>query len=156
MVTAIGRAPVDQRASITFSSFSLDLRAGRLTRGGETVPLRPKTWAVLQYLVERPGALVTKDALLEALWPDVSVSEDTLNKSIGELRVALGDEVKNPRFIETVHRRGFRFVADARREETVDIAVPAESSAIDANTGIGTNTSSGASCLSNRKWRSWP
>ena len=133
-MSAMERAPADPPVLITFSAFSLDLRAGRLTRDGEPVPLRPKTWAVLHYLVERPGALVTKNALLEALWPDVSVSEDTLNKSIGELRVALGDEVKNPRFIETVHRRGFRFVAQARREQVLGVDVPVESGAIDGRT----------------------
>ncbi len=62
---------------------------------------------MLQYLAERPGMLATKDELLSALWPGVTVGEDTLNKSIGELRAVLGDRAKTPRFIETVHRRGF-------------------------------------------------
>ncbi|HYC15141.1 MAG TPA: AAA family ATPase, partial [Stellaceae bacterium] len=71
----------------------------------------PKTWAVLQYLVNRAGVLVTKDDLLDAVWTDTSITEAVLNKSIGELRRALGDSVKSPRFIETVQRRGFRFIA---------------------------------------------
>ena len=78
--------------------------------------MRPKTWAVLLYLVERPGALVTKEELLDAVWRDVAVTPDTLTKSIGELRVALGDELKRPRFIETVHRRGFRFIGKMGEE----------------------------------------
>ena len=60
-------------------------------RGDTAIPLRPKTWDVLVYLAERPGALVAKDALLDAVWTDTAVTPDTLNKSIGELRSALGD-----------------------------------------------------------------
>lgn len=96
---------------ITFASFRLDLRSGRLLHRAEPVRLRPKTWSVLRYLAERPGALLTKDELLDAVWPDVAVTESVLSKSIGELRVALGDSFKAPRFIETVQRRGFRFIA---------------------------------------------
>src|SRR5258708_24819872 len=91
-------------------SFRLDLRAGRLLRGGAPIALRPKTWAVLRYLADRPGVLVTKDELLDAVWPETAVSEAVLSKSIGELRTAFGDDFKTPRFIETVQRRGFRLV----------------------------------------------
>lgn len=103
-----------ETGSIAFLSFCLDRRAGCLTSAGKTIPLRPKTWAVLLYLAERPGALVTREELLDAVWPEVAVTPDTLTKSIGELRVALGDDSKTPRCIETVHRRGFRFIADTR------------------------------------------
>lgn len=103
-----------EHAAIEFSSFTLDLRAGQLRCAGTPLPLRPKTWAVLVYLIQRPGSLVTKEELLDAVWPDVAVTPDTLNKSIGELRSALGDDIKQPRYIETVHRRGFRFVATPR------------------------------------------
>ncbi len=72
--------------------------------------MRPKTWAVLEYLVSRPGILVTKSELLDAVWPGQAVTESVLSKSIGELRVALGDSFKNPKLIETVQRRGFRFL----------------------------------------------
>jgi len=81
---------------------------------GANVPLRPKTWSVLLYLAQRPGALVSRDEILDAVWPDVAVTPDTLTKSIGELRIALGDDPKAPRFIETAHRRGFRFLATPR------------------------------------------
>jgi len=99
--------------SIAFLSFQLDRRAGRLTNDGETIPLRPKTWAVLLYLAERPGVFVTRDELLDAVWPNVAVTPNTLNKSIAELRVALGDDAREPRCIETVHGRGFRFIAES-------------------------------------------
>jgi DNA-binding winged helix-turn-helix (wHTH) protein len=82
-----------------------------LVRDGRTIPLRPKTWGVLLYLAQRPGMLVSKDELLDVVWPDVAVTPDTLTKSIGELRAALGDDAKTPTCIETVHRRGFRFIA---------------------------------------------
>jgi DNA-binding winged helix-turn-helix (wHTH) protein/predicted ATPase len=103
--------PTGTPESLVFSTFQLDLRGGRLMRAGETLPLRPKTWGVLVYLAERPGVLVTKEELLDAVWPDIAVTPDTLTKSIGELRLALGDDSKTPRCIETVHRRGFRFIA---------------------------------------------
>src|SRR5262245_66663278 len=67
--------PVNPTA-ITFGSFRLDARAGRLMRGSDPVALRPKTWSVLQYLAERPGVLVTKNELLDAVWGDVAVTED--------------------------------------------------------------------------------
>lgn len=106
-----------------FGAFRLDVRAGLLYRGMQPVPLRPKTWAVLVYLAERPGALVTRDELLDAVWPDVAVTPDTLTKSISELRQVLGDDPNVPRVIATVHRRGFRFVAAAERTPVVWQAV---------------------------------
>jgi predicted ATPase/DNA-binding winged helix-turn-helix (wHTH) protein len=73
--------------------------------------LRPKGWALLCYLAERPGALVTKDELQAAVWGDTVVSDDTLTRTLGELRQALRDDAQAPRVIETVHRRGVRFIA---------------------------------------------
>lgn len=106
-----GASPPTGRGDISFPPYRLDLRAGFLRAGERAISLRPKTWAVLCYLAERPGVLVTKDELLGAVWGGVSVTEATLTKSIGEIRDALHDEVRNPRFVETVHRRGFRFVS---------------------------------------------
>src|SRR6185369_15148146 len=108
-------ASLPESAAITFATFRIDLSSGRLLHGTTVVPLRPKTWAVLLYLAERPGALVARDELLDAIWPDTAVTPDTLSKSIGELRVALRDDRRVPRFIETAHRRGFRFIAETRR-----------------------------------------
>src|SRR5262245_51883654 len=98
-------------AAISFPPYSMDLLGGRLLRGAEPVQLRPKTWSVLRYLAERPGVLVSKRELMDAVWTNVAVTESVMSKSIGELRVALGDASKAPRFIETVQRRGFRFIA---------------------------------------------
>jgi len=93
------------------------LDAGFLRSGDQAISLRPKTWAVLCYLAERPGLLVTKEELLNAVWGGTTVTEATLTKSIGEIREALHDEVRRPRFLETVHRRGFRFVSPIVRED---------------------------------------
>lgn len=92
---------------------------GQLLRAGAPVPLRPKTWAVLLHLAERPGVLVSRDDLLDAIWPEIAVTPDTINKSVGELRVALGDQKNAPRYIETVHGRGFRFIAATARGAAV-------------------------------------
>src|SRR5262245_58711774 len=97
---------------VTFDAFHLDIGRHRLRRGEQEIPLRPKAWDVLCYLLERPGLLVTKDVLHRAIWRDTAVSDDTLTKVIAELRQALGDNPRAPRAIETVHGRGFRLVAD--------------------------------------------
>lgn len=75
------------------------------------VHLRAKALAVLRHLAERPGRLVSKEELFAAVWPDASVSDVVLNVCVREVRQALGDDAKAPRFIETVHRRGYRFIA---------------------------------------------
>jgi len=96
---------------ILFPPFRLDRAAGRLFRGDEPVALRPKTYATLCALAARPGELVTKDDLLRDVWPDVAVTEDMPRFSVRELRRALGDDPAAPRIIETVHGRGYRFIA---------------------------------------------
>src|SRR5262245_51997837 len=79
-------------------------------QGGAMVGLPPKTFAVLRLLMEQAGQLVTKEALLEAIWPDAVVTEAVLTVCIGELRKVLRDSAQAPRFIQTVHRRGYRFI----------------------------------------------
>jgi len=78
--------------------------------GREIVRLPPKVFAVLRLLVAQTGQLVTKEALLQAVWPETAVSEGVLAMCISELRKALGDTAQAPRFIQTVHRRGYRFI----------------------------------------------
>jgi DNA-binding winged helix-turn-helix (wHTH) protein/tetratricopeptide (TPR) repeat protein len=118
----VGRDAVEDPnlGTIAFPPFLLDLRAGQLVRGNVTIALRPKTFAVLSYLLERPGILVSKKELFQAIWLDLAVTEDTLTKTIGELRQALGDDARHPQLIETVHRRGFRFIGSVRSAETRD------------------------------------
>src|SRR5262245_8770128 len=96
---------------IRFPPFALDPQNARLYRGDEVVPLRGKTLAVLEYLVARPGQLVTKDELLKEVWPEVYVSEDVLVGCVHELRHVFGDTRSAARFVETVYRRGYRWIA---------------------------------------------
>ena len=99
-----------------FPPFRLDLTNEQLWRGNREIRLRPKTFAVLRHLAEHPGQLVTKAALLDAVWPDVSVSDSMPAISVRELRKALGDDAESPRFIETVQGRGYRFIAPIELE----------------------------------------
>lgn len=94
-----------------FEPFQLDPEQACLWHGAQRVPLRPKTFDLLLYLVTHAGELVSKDALLEAVWPETSVAEGVLTTSIGELRKVLRETAKHPQFIATVHRRGYRFLA---------------------------------------------
>jgi DNA-binding winged helix-turn-helix (wHTH) protein len=86
----------------------LDLANECLWRGAQAIPLRPKTFAVLRYLLDHPGQLVTKTAILDAVWPDITVGDGGLMVCMHELRRALGDDPKAPRFIETMPRRGLQ------------------------------------------------
>ena len=95
---------------IVFPPFWLDAADERLYRNGDPVDLRPKAFAVLLHLLQRPGQLVTKDELLETVWPDTSISDAVLKVCIREIREALSDDPATPRFIETAHRRGYRFI----------------------------------------------
>jgi len=94
-----------------FADFRLDPDNACLWRGTQPIVLTPKAFDVLQYLVTHPDRLVTKDTLLDAVWPETAVSEAVVRIAIGEVRRALGDTAQAPRFIATVHRRGYRFVA---------------------------------------------
>ncbi len=96
--------------SYRFGPFHVDPANARLMRGTESIPLTPKAFAVLHYLIEHQGQLVNKDEFLAAAWPETVVSAGVLKVTILELRKALGDVAKTPRFIETVHRRGYRFL----------------------------------------------
>ena len=94
-----------------FADFRLDPDNACLWRGTQSVALTPKAFDVLHYLVTHPDRLVTKDTLLDAVWPETAISEAVVRIAIGELRRVLGDTAQAPRFIVTVHRRGYRFVA---------------------------------------------
>ena len=94
-----------------FGPYRLDLSRRVLSRGGETIPLTPKATEILIILVTNAGELVEKDELLREVWPDTFVEESNLTQNIFMLRRALGDERAVPRYIETVTRRGYRFVA---------------------------------------------
>jgi DNA-binding winged helix-turn-helix (wHTH) protein/predicted ATPase len=94
-----------------FAPFRLDLVTEQLWQGEELVPLRPKLFAVLRYLVEHAGRVVTQEELRTAVWPATVVSESVLRGAIRELREVLGDAADAVRFVETIPHRGYRFVA---------------------------------------------
>jgi DNA-binding winged helix-turn-helix (wHTH) protein len=97
--------------SWSFGPFRLDPASGCLWREEQLIPLPPKPLAVLAYLVAHAGQVVTKEALLEAVWPEVVVTEGVLKTCLGQIRRALGEAARKPMYIATVHRRGYRFTA---------------------------------------------
>src|SRR5439155_1271012 len=94
-----------------FGPFALDCGAFRLTKDGEPVALSPKVLDLLRYLLDRPATLVTKEDLFRAIWPDVIVTDNALTQAVSELRQALGDDPSKPAYVQTVARRGYRFIA---------------------------------------------
>src|SRR5215813_13220466 len=111
-----------------FHSFRLDPRNQCLWRGDQRVPITPKAFDVLRYLVENPGRLVTQEEILEALWPETYVNQEVVKKYILEIRKVLGDRHDQPIFIETFPKRGYQFVAQVVEERT---AAP-EATSLDA------------------------
>src|SRR5262247_3864243 len=110
---------------IVFDPFCLDLANECLWDGLQAIKLRPKAFAVLDYLLEHPGQLVTKEELLNAIWPGTFVGDAVLKVAIRQIREALGDDPNSPRFIETAHRRGYRFIN--QKQETSNRAVEGSS-----------------------------
>jgi DNA-binding winged helix-turn-helix (wHTH) protein/tetratricopeptide (TPR) repeat protein len=95
-----------------FRGFRLEPAQHRLLYQGEVVPLKPKVLDLLQFLVERRGELIVKEDLMKEIWPDTIVEENNITVSMSILRKTLGEDRENPKFIETVPRRGYRFVAE--------------------------------------------
>jgi TolB-like protein/DNA-binding winged helix-turn-helix (wHTH) protein/Flp pilus assembly protein TadD len=105
--------PDDRPRRLRFGVFEADLRAGELTKRGLRLRLQGQPFQLLAMLLEKPGELVTREELRDRLWSGTIVDFDHgLNKAISKIREALGDSPENPRFIETVARRGYRFLAD--------------------------------------------
>src|SRR5580692_10090237 len=103
----------------SFPPFRLDQTNQCLWRGEERILLPPKVFAVLQYLVENAGRLVTQEEILEGLWKDTYVQPEVLRKYILEIRRALEDPPKNPRFIATHPKRGYQFIAPVKEVSMV-------------------------------------
>src|SRR5262245_58547345 len=97
-----------------FGPYRLDSSECLLLRNGQAVSLTPKAFDLLKALVERPGELLSKEDLLQTVWPDSFVEESNLADNISKLRKALGEGQNGDRFIETVPKRGYRFLCDVR------------------------------------------
>jgi DNA-binding winged helix-turn-helix (wHTH) protein/tetratricopeptide (TPR) repeat protein len=123
-----------------FGPFVVDRARYRVLRGAEVLELTPKLLDLLIHLVDHAGSLVTKEQLLDALWPGANVTDNALAQAVSELREALGDAAGTPQFIKTVTRRGYRFIAPV---ETIKV-VPEEalSPAATVTSPIESNTSS--------------
>lgn len=123
-VLAVSRAPSASNESsatapsepIAFGPFRLDRANARLLCGERPVPLTPKAFDVLHHLASRPDRLVNKEELLASIWPDVLVSDASVKVCVREIRKALDDDADAPKYIETVHRRGYRFIAPVGAE----------------------------------------
>src|SRR5262245_52184964 len=103
---------MEQISVFRFGDFVLDTTQRRLLRSGEDVYLPPKTFDLLLYLLRNQGRVIAKDELIEAVWPDVNVVENTLAQRIREIREALGDGAQDARFIKTVPRVGYQFIVE--------------------------------------------
>src|SRR5579863_2395612 len=99
--------------TIRFNDFEMDVRAFELRREGSRVRLQEQPLRILTALLERPGEVVTRDEIRRRLWPNGTVVEVShgINAAVQRLREALGESAENPRFIETLARRGYRFIA---------------------------------------------
>src|SRR5437762_9802350 len=112
-----------------FGEFIVDGDQKVLLRNDSPLPLAPKVFDTLLILVDSGGRIVEKEQLMNRLWPDSFVEESNLTFNIQQLRKALGDSARQPRFIETVARRGYRFIAEVNGNSP-DIAVKTESNEI--------------------------
>src|SRR5436190_17859465 len=109
---------------VSFGAFTLDTRTRQLLRGDCPIHLSPKAYDLLVLLVQSRPAAVSKDELHQRLWPESFVSDGSLAVLVTELRGALGDNVRKPAFLRTLHRFGYAFVAAATELSAADAAAP--------------------------------
>jgi len=121
-------------AMYRFGPFLLDGASYRLVREGEVIPISPKIIDLLLYLAARPSTLVSKDELFRALWPDVAVTDNALTQAVSELRQALGDDPAKPQYVQTVARRGYRFIASVEAVAGAAAVSPAAAHAVVVHT----------------------
>jgi TolB-like protein/DNA-binding winged helix-turn-helix (wHTH) protein/Flp pilus assembly protein TadD len=120
------RTDDEHRGRFCFGVFELDLRAGELRKRGLRIRLQEQPFQVLAMLVEQPGEVITREQLQKKLWPaDTFVDFDHgLNKAINKIRDALNDSAETPRFVETVARRGYRFLAEVKAADSAPVRGP--------------------------------
>jgi TolB-like protein/DNA-binding winged helix-turn-helix (wHTH) protein len=123
-----------QARRLKFSVFEADLGTRELTKLGKLLQLQEQPFQLLAMLLEKPGGLVTREELRARLWPQTVVDFDHgLNKAISKIRDVLGDSAENPRFIQTVARRGYRFLADVTVLSTGDVeTAPPENASVES------------------------
>jgi len=116
--------------SLRFGIYEADLTTGELRKSGTLIRLQEQPFQILTMLLERPGDLVTRDELRSKLWPaDTFVDFDhSLNTAVNKIREALGDSASNPRFVQTIARRGYRFIAPVQSNEKTATEAPGAAS----------------------------
>jgi DNA-binding winged helix-turn-helix (wHTH) protein len=130
-----GAARAGGRPLIRFGTFQLDTQAGQLLKNGRVVRLKPQPLRLLQLLLSRPGDLVTRDEIRDVLWGTETFVdfEQGMNTAVRQIREALGDDAETPIFVETVPKRGYRFIAP------VDSGAPAPAPAPTSTRGTDLN-----------------
>src|SRR2546423_14079843 len=120
--------PAESQRKFRFGEFLLDLETAELRTNGDKSSLQGQPLQILAVLLERPGQLVTREELKKKLWPsDTFVDFDqSLNRAVNRLREALGDSAEQPKFVETLPRRGYRFIAPVRRDGLPGAAASAQ------------------------------
>src|ERR1700759_1222601 len=106
-----------------FDDVEVRQREFLLIKAGEALPVEPKAFRVLLFLLQNPGRLVTKDEILGAVWSDCAVSDNSLTRSIATLRRLLGDDPREPRYIATVQTVGYRFLCPVEMADESIVAV---------------------------------
>src|SRR5215831_4767096 len=109
--------PMEPEHHLTFGPFRLDTMHGRVWRGAQATTLRPRSLAMLRYLVEQSGRLVTKAELRQHVWAGTHVTDTVLRVSVQEIRAALGDAAAAPQYLETVGRQGYRLLVGGDFED---------------------------------------
>ncbi|MGZ5098881.1 MAG: winged helix-turn-helix domain-containing protein, partial [Usitatibacter sp.] len=111
--------PAPGKERLRVGDWAVEPALNQLSAAGKTVKLEPKAMSVLVYLADRPGQVVSREALLAAVWPGVLVGDDSLTQVVIKLRKALGDVPENPAYIQTISKGGYRLVAPVLRSEEI-------------------------------------
>ena len=108
---------------VTFGVFQANLRTGELTKAGLRIRIQEQPFKILAALLEKPNEVVTREELRQRIWPRESFGDfdHAIDLAVGKLRTALGDSAGAPRFVETLPRRGYRFIAPASRADSTGI-----------------------------------
>src|SRR4051812_20037181 len=129
MATSLSTAVPENSAPVTamrIGNWTVEPAANELSQGGEVVRLERKVMEVLVFLAERPGQVISREALLSAVWSNIVVGDDALTQAVIKLRKALRDTARSPRYIETISRRGYRLIASIQRLPAADVGPSGE------------------------------
>lgn len=121
-------------SAFLFDDVRVDPHTFQAFKADEVISLEPKTLRLLLFLIENRGRLIEKDEILDAIWPGTHVTENALTREIGKLRKSLGDDPKAPKYIETVHTRGYRFIAELAETNGSDAQITQKVETVEAET----------------------